>query len=572
MRHHIQYLYSALIPALQIQIILLLGFILSLGVSFFYMAVNDPRFPTERPWILVTGIVISAVLTALGHLLARYTPYEKNLDLGQGAWTVLFVWIFACSTSSIVFVQAGFPIPTRVEDFDLARRFIDGFYESMSGFTTTGTSILPSVEVFPRSILFWRSLTHWIGGMGIAFMAITLWNYFTTRRSEIINSEAESPHIIAFKSEDESRRSGYDFLKAYIVLSVLCSVLLLSSGYFFRHVPYAHWYDNVFDSLTIMFGTLGTGGFSVYDSSIGLPIMENGLLVTGGLRNEVSEWIIGFFMAFAGMNFALWYTLIFKKNIKNMLKNREFQVLWTFILLSTLAITILLDRSGIHASIFDSLRFAFFNVTNIVSTTGFGNDDFNLWPVGAQAVLFLSYLTGASVGSTSGGLKFTRFMVLFKYMAMQVKNLISGEQKSGFVIDGVRYNDRTSGLILTNIAIYFMLFLGGAVLIMLTSSQAIFSDGTIRSMDFVTGFTASIANLGNIGPSIVNGVSGAGPTGNYSSFSIFAKVVMATLMFIGRVGVLTCLMLMVTRRGLQNLETERAAVEFDSDTPLLLGR
>lgn len=572
LKQRFHYLYSALIPALQIQIILFCGFLLSLGVSIFYQVLDDPRYPVERPVLLFYGILISGGCALLGHFLSKNTTYDHELDLGHGAWVVFFTWMIACSTSGFVFMQAGFPVPSRIEDFAMARRFFDGFYESMSGFTTTGTSVLPSVEAFPRSILFWRSLTHWIGGMGIAFMALTLWRAITTRRSEVINSEAESPHIIAFKNDQESRQSGFDFLKTYSVLSALCFGALYLSGHFFRDIPYAQWYDNFFDSFTIMFGTMGTGGFGVYDSSIGLPIMENGQLITGGLRNQVSEWIIAFFMAFAGMNFALWYSLIFKGRLLHMFKNREFQVFWLFIILSTASITYLLVQSGIHDSVLESLRFAFFNVTNIVSTTGFGNDDFNLWPVGAQAILFLSYLTGAMVGSTGGGLKFIRFIVLFKYLGMQIKNLITGSQKSGFVIDGVRYNDRSSALIITTVTIYFMLFLGGAVVILLTGSQATFTDGTIRGMDFFTGFNAAIANLGNIGPSIVNGVAGAGPTGNYSSFSTVAKVVMAILMFVGRIGVLTCLMLFVTKRGLENMNTERAAVEFDSDTPLLLGR
>ena len=563
---------SVLVPALQSQIILFYGFLLSLGVSYFYLFINDPNYPIENPNVMWLGVVMSLGCVLLGTLISKNKTTKKKLNLGEGAVAICLVWFIACSISSFVFMYAGFPIPDRVAEFGLFRQYIDGFYESMSGFTTTGTSILPSVEVFSRSLLFWRSLTHWIGGMGIAYMALTIFSHFFTRRAEIINSEAESPHIMNFKDEKEAVASGVDFLKAYVVMSIICTVLLIISGFYFRQVPYDHWYTNVFDSLTMMFGTLGTGGFGVYNASVGLPIEEAGKMVIGGLRNPVSEWIITVFMLFSAMNFGLWFVLIFKKNIKSMFKNMEFRAFWAFVLITGFGIAYILYSLGVHTTIESSLRYAFFNVATIISTTGYANDNFALWPVAAQGLLFASYLVGACVGSTGGGLKFTRFLVMFKYIGIQIKNMIHGKHETNFSIDGVTYNDRSTGLILTNIVLYYLIFLFGAIFIMMSSSQIAFVDGTTKDLDFVGALTASIANLGNIGPALVDGNAGVGPTGNYSAFTTLTKILMSLLMFIGRVGVLTAIMILFIREENDKVSDNIAHVDFDSDAPYVIGK
>lgn len=571
LKKHIQGMLSVIVPALEIQVILALGFLITFFVSIFYYVVGDPRYITEKPSHALIAITVSTGCFFLGKLLRRLFTVENSVDLKHGAFIILWVWVFACSISSMYFILSGFPIPDSAENFSIIRKFIDGFYESMSGFTTTGTSILPSVEVFPRSVIFWRSLTHWIGGMGIAFMAVTLWRGFKTRRSEIINSEAESPHIVVYKSEQDAITSGKDFLKIYGTLSVICLVLLLISGALFRITPYEAWYDNAFDSLTMTFGTLGTGGFGVYDTSVGLmKTLPDGSKILGGLQNPTSEWIIAIFMAFSAINMALWFFTFFKKKPTLMFRNTEFRAFLTFVIFSTVSIWGVLMSIDHYGTLWDNLRYAFFSVATIVSTTGYANVDFAIWPAAAVGILFLSYLVGGSVGSTSGGLKFLRFVVLYKYCKQQLQNLIHGQNQSSFVVDGVKYDVRSAGLIITNIVLFFLIFFIGAVLLLVTSSVLHFSNGEIATLNVETAFTSSIANLGNIGPALVNGIANDGPTGNYSAFSILGKTIMAALMFIGRIGVLTVVMFFIQRITERDIQHAHIEVDFDSDSPLIL--
>jgi trk system potassium uptake protein TrkH len=563
---------AVFLPVLELQISLVFGFAVSFLVSCFYLYVNDLRYPHEEPWILGLGFVLSLFAFLSGRFLGKYVEVEEQTSLAQGAWIVTLTWILACFISSIVFFLAGFPSPDSIADLSLMRRFMDSFFESMSGFTTTGGSILPDVEVFSRSILFWRELTHWIGGMGIVYMAVTLWKHFSLRRADLINGEAETHVYVNYRNEEEAVQSGWDFLKTYGLMSFTMVVLLFFSGIFFRETPYLHWYDNLYDTIVTMLGTMGTGGFMVYNASVGLPVLDEfGQVVAGGLQNPVSEWIIAFFMMFAGVNFSLWYVFIFKRHLKFVLKNREFQAYVLFIFVITGGIAFLLNTHGSGHGVGESLRFAFFTVTTIISTTGFANSDFGVWPVAAQALLFLCYLTGAMVGGTAGGLKFVRFLVFFKYSLIQIVKSISGRPKPvNFLMDGVHYDEEKAGLITLNILAYYVFFLFGGVLVLLTSSKLVFIDGTLADLDFLSGFSAAIASLGNIGPTILAGSANSGAVGNFSAYSDLAKFIMVVLMFVGRVGVLTFLMLFVGGKGFQRVRETRPTVDFDADEPLFL--
>lgn len=563
---------SIFAPALQIQLSLALGFALTFIVSLFYYFLGDNRFPTENPYLPLVFTAISTVFFLLGVFLQKTLPPKESISLRRGAWIVTVAWIIACATSALFYVTAGFPDPANTESFSFVRKFVDGFFESMSGFTTTGASILNSVEVFSRSVLFWRALTHWIGGMGIAYLAITLWKHFRSSREAIINSEAESPDIVTFDSQEQARHSGFEFLKAYGVLTAIMFVLMLASGWLFRLEPYTHWYDNVYDSVTHTFSVLGTGGFSTYDKSAGLPISaENGIIVPGGLQNVVSEWIMAFFMLFAGMNFSLWYILLFQRKPKTVAKNRELRAYLVYVFGASLLIALFLFRADAYTNLEKTLRYAFFNVTSIVSTTGVGNWDFTGWPAPALGILFICFLVGGMVGSTAGGPKVSRFLISYHYLKNQIRHFIYGTHESDDIqIDGNTYTPRIAGVIVASVAIYYLLFLSGAVLLMIFSSVGTLADGSPAYLDFGTGIAASIANLGNIGPAIaISPHINAGPAGNYFAFTSAGKVVMITLMFIGRVGVLTCLMLLLKSRGEAELEENVAEVHFNELAPQL---
>jgi trk system potassium uptake protein TrkH len=555
--------------ALHNQLSLAIGFSIALLVSYFYIFINDARFPVERPEVLWIGFLASFFCFFAGVLLMKNKKRESDLTFKESVWAVVLTWILACSISALVFVLAGFPIPDRVGEFSLFRRFVDGFFESVSGFTTAGGSILASVEVFPRGILMWRSITHWLGGAGIAYLAITVWKYFKYKREKVANAEIEGPNYIEFKDEEEAREAGYDFIKIFSLLTGCLFILLIITGTYFRTVPYQNFYDVIFDAFNHSLSVMGTGGFGTYDASAGLPITENGVSVIGGLRSPASEWVIAFFMFIAGSNLSLWYILFFKGRIKDMFKNTEFRTFVAFVSLMTVGIWLVLVFDNVYSDAFVALRYAFFNVNTILSTTGLATFDFTQWPAAAEALLFCCYLVGGMVGSTAGGLKILRFMVLYKFIVIKIRNMLTGKRESSFVIDGVRYDDSAAALIVVNIVLYLLIFLAGAILIMIVSTKNIFPDGTTKTVDFTSAITASIANLGNIGPAVEIGNINAGPAGNYFAYSEMAKLIMSALMLIGRLGVFTFLMMFITPKGASKLSDQLSEQHFDSDAPIL---
>ncbi len=415
----------------------------------------------------------------------------------------------------------------------------------------------------------WRSLTHWLGGVGIAFLAVTILKSFRWKRETIINGEAEGPNYVHFASERDARTAGIDFLKIFGLLTVVLAVFLMVSGGIFRSTPHIHWYDNVFDAVNHAVSVMGTGGFGVYDASVGLQVLENNQLINGGLRDHVSEWIIAFFMWIAGSNLSLWYALFFKRSTKQFWESKEFWTYTIFVVLITLGIWVDLSLSHVYVHWQDALRVAFFNVNTILSTTGLANTDFTVWPAAAEALLFCCYLVGGMVGSTAGGLKMLRFNLLYKYVQMKLQNLLFGRYKTRVTFDGIRYDGHALGLVAVTIVLYFAAFMLGAILIMITSKYNVLPDGSIKSIDFISAIGASIANLGNIGPAVDIGNLNAGPTGNYYPYSVAAKLIMSGLMLIGRLGIITVIMVFITRRGIESNQEQITRQTFDSDAPIL---
>lgn len=563
---------NIIIPTLQLQIAPALGYGFCVLISLFYLILNNPKYIAERPMVLVFGLATSLFCVWLGNFLSTKFSEFKNTSksLSRGAFIVVFTWMLACTLSAVTFVLAGFPDPHNVENFSFFRKFVDGFYESMSGFTTTGSSILNNVEAFPRGLLMWRSVTHLLGGMGIAYIGLTILQQIFGKREEIINGEAETHIILDYKNEAEARESGFDFIKIYLLLTGLLVLFLAVSGAFFRITPYTVWHDNIYDSVYYSFSTMGTGGFAPYNSSAGLMVTDTvtGKSFIGGLQNPVSEWIIAVFMIIAGSNLAILFDIFYKKNWTVAKQNLELKIYLAIVGVLSIGIGITLWLAKVGYSVEESFRYAFFNVATVISTTGLGNVDFALWPALAQALLFVVYLTGGMVGSTAGGLKVIRFIVGFKYIVQELKNLLYGTNKDRFEVDGVQYNRHNSALIVSTIFLYFVAFFGGLILIMATSQQVSFADGTVKNIDFVSALSVSIANLGNIGPAVAIGTVNAGPTGNYYAFSEISKIVMIFLMFIGRIGILSFMLLFITKEGERHLSINEE--HFDSDLPHLL--
>lgn len=554
-------------------------------------------------------------------LKPNFKPIKVNLN--KAAWVVFFAWAIAILISSVVYLIAGFPsggkpsfvtwsIPPEIyqeiyqswprrlvainqqnpinglslsrsidlfiQNFELFtsfrptinfslsvfwNSFSDSVFESVSGFTTTGSSILPNIEIFPKSVLFWRSFGQWLGGMGMAYMAATFIKKFLVSRNEIINSEVESPTILEYETELEARKSGMKFFLAYFSMTMICVGLLLVSSLLFRNQSIG-FAGSLFEALIHGMGAVASGGFSNYNSSVGNGHRYNvdGTFAVAGLQNHISEWIMAVFMLFSGINFGIWYIVLFnRKQVSRVWRNRE---LWVY-----LAIVLFLT-TGIWAGMIDnqeflganpqyqnpinSLRYAFFNVSTIISTAGYSNTDFTRWPSICLGLLFACFLLGGCVGSTSGGLKISRFVIMYRFAEMEIKNIIFGNHRFSFVEDDIKYNYKKASIVILNIAIYFILFLVGGVLIMATSPVVKFVDGSIDQVDFVSAMTASLSTLGGIGPAASVGVVDAGPNGNYGAYSSSAKWIMSFLMYFGRVGVISIFMMFMTKKGESEVE------------------
>lgn len=565
----LDFIAGILAPSLQVQITLFVGFLFCLPVSYFYKFQDRPDLVPENPNLILIGLGLSLSCYLIGNLIYQLFDINHHISLRRGAWIVFISWFIACSISAILYFLAGFPDPINVDSMSIGRRIVDSYYESVSGFGTAGTSILKSVEIFPKSLLLWRTLTQWIGSMGIAYLAITILKKFAVSRSEIINSEIETPNQIEFHSDEDARQSGWRFLIVYASFTMVAFALLYVSGAFFRYGPYLHWYDNFFDSLNFALSAVSTGGFAVYDSSVGLPASGLGSQIIGGLQNPVSEWILAVFMLLGGTSFILWYSALFEGKIKKLWQNLELKSYLGFVVIVTGILWLILEQNHTYLNIFENLRYAFFNVATIVSTTGLVNQDFTKWPIQAQGLLFSCYLVGGCVGSTAGGLKFNRFLVMFKYAYIQTKNLIFGKNQSNFALDGVLYNERSAGIILLNMILYFLIFMAGTVILLLSSSSITLPNGVTQNLNLEAAFTATIANLGGIGPAAFSSVVQAGPVGNYYAFSSLGKIAMMILIFIGRIGVLSILMLFITQRGQRQLYNSTPTKDLDSDRALL---
>lgn len=546
---------------------------LGLGIVFvlsLYWKYLDPRqFSNENPLHILAVGMFSWGLVSIGYILRNIwdLPYQQSVSMRQSVFILSLTWFLAIFTSSILYVLSGFPDPAN--QFGSVRVWVDALFESTSGFGTVGSSILPSVEVFPKSVLAWRIMTQLIGGMGIIYFFFTVFPKTLIEREVVQNAESEGPNYIHYPTDEDVRKAGRQFLAVYGIMIFLLSCFLMISGAIFRQTPYAYVQDNVFESVSYAVSTIATGGFAVHDTSVGLPL-ENGL--KGGLQNPVSEWIIAVFMLSAGMSFGIWYLILFRPGlIRHIRHSTELLTYGLLMCGSVVIVGVNLLRSGNYSSIEEVARYSFFNVATIFTTTGLGTTNFHLWPAGATAVLFLLYFVSGMTGSTTGGLKLTRYLILFRYSWMKLYNFVYGKFKTRFTIDGVRYDERQASLVVITVFFYFFLLIIGTIGILLVSPTAEFVDGTTREVDLLSALLAALANLGNIGPTTSLGNVDSGPIGNYSAYNVGAKLILVILMYIGRIGILTFLMHFISNRGMRNIDESVIEEDFDADEPILKG-
>lgn len=437
-----------------------------------------------------SGILISALITlALGGL--SFISKKKNDEIRpkEGFAVVTLSWIVFGLLGSLPYVLSG-AIPS----------FTDAFFETMSGFTTTGATILTEIESLPHGILFWRSLTHWLGGMGIIVLSIAILPFLGVGGFQLFKAEAPGP--VADKLKPRVTETAKILWVVYAGFTLLETILLLFGGMDF------------FDAICHSFATLATGGYSTKNTSVAY------------YGSAYIDYVIIIFMIIAGTNFSLHYRLI-KGDFKRVFKNSELRFYLSLIVAATIIIglDIYLHNYGNFA---DSLRYGLFQVAAIITTTGFGTADYEQWSVSSQLILFSLMFVGGMAGSTGGGMKVMRVLLLIKFGYNELVKLIHPQAVIPIRINGNVVDTK----IMINVAGYFVTFalIGVASAILLS----------MMGIDIITSISLIAATMNNIGP----GLGMVGPTDNYGFLPIAAKWLLSFLMLIGRLELFTVLILL----------------------------
>ena len=423
----------------------------------------------------------------LGVPLVRKQPANKVFYAKEGCVTVALSWIVMSLMGALPFVFSGV-IPS----------IVDAMFETVSGFTTTGASILKDVEVLPRCMLFWRSFTHWIGGMGVLVFLLCLLPMSGGGYSMNL-MKAESPGPSVSKLVPKVRSTAKLLYGLYVALSLLELTLLLLGS-----MP-------LFDALCTTFGTAGTGGFGIKNSSI-------------GEYSAYIQSIVTIFMILFGINFNV-YFLLYMRKPKEALRCEEAGWYLAIIAVSTLIITVFIRNS--FPDLVTAFRHAAFQVGSIITTTGFSTVDFNVWPAVPRAILVLLMFIGACAGSTGGGIKVSRIVLLFRTMTREIGQIIHPH-----MVKKLKFEGRVVGQeVLRSVNAFMVAY----VLIFAVSTLFVCLDG----FDLVTSFTSVAATLNNIGP----GLELVGPASNFSCFSDLSKIVLIFDMLAGRLEIFPLLVL-----------------------------
>ncbi len=440
----------------------------------------------------VRAFLITAVITAAaGALLSLVKPGKSSIYAREGFAITGLSWIVLSIFGCLPFVISR-QIPG----------FIDAFFETVSGFTTTGSSILTDIESLDNAMLFWRSFTHWIGGMGILVFSMIIVPLGGKRSMYILRAEAPGPS--SAKLVPKMRDTAAILYGIYFAMSALLLVLLLAGG-----MP-------LFDCFINVFGTAGTGGFSNHGASI------------GHYDSEYFEVVIGIFMLLFGVNFNIYY-LIFLKRFRAAVRSEEFH--WYLGIVAFAIITIAININSLYGSLHQAVRHSFFSVSSIITTTGFGTMDFNQWPEYSRTLLVLLMFIGACAGSTGGGLKVSRVMLLLRTAKRSMRRMIHSRSVESIRFEGRIMEEDTLNTCMIYLTVYCLVTVASVVLV------------SLNNFPFEVNVTAVIACINNIGP----GLGMVGPAGNFASFSGLSKLVLAFDMLAGRLELFPVLFLFTVK-------------------------
>ncbi len=449
--------------------------VLPLIVSIMYGNSCTPAF-------LITIAV--AVIIALPLIFLCKTD-NKRIYSKEGFVIVSLAWIIMSVIGCLPFVISG-EIPS----------FFDALFETVSGFTTTGASILTDIEGMSEGLLFWRSFTHWIGGMGVLVFVLALSQELPDRSIHIMRAEMPGP--IVDKLVPKAKETAKILYLIYIVLTLAEIVILVLCK-----MP-------LFEAVVHTFGTAGTGGFGVKADSI-------------GSYSPAIQWVIAVFMFIFGINFNLFY-LILLKRIRSVFRSSE---LWVYVgvgVVSCALITFNIYDSCEGLS--EALRLSAFQVSSVMTTTGYATADFNLWPGFSKTLLLILMFMGACAGSTAGGLKVSRVIILVKGMRRELHRLLHPRSVRTLKLEGKRLDEQT----LSSANSYLTVYVASVVVIFLLLS--------IDNFDIETNFSATVACFNNIGP----GLGVVGPAGNFSEYSVFSKLILTAAMLLGRLEIFPLLL------------------------------
>ncbi len=460
---------------------LLLVYAAIMGIPLFYALLGEE--PSTVPFLYT--IVLTSVV---GFILTQHGHKEGRMGVREGFAIVSGAWILTSLFGALPFYLSN-AVPS----------YLDGVFEAVSGLTTTGASVIDNVEALSNSLLLWRSLTHWLGGMGIIVLFIVFLPKIGAGAVNLFNAEVPGP--MAERVLPRIRDNAARLWQIYVGITLLQIVLLVLAG--------MSWFDSVNHS----FATMATGGFSTKNSSIMY------------YNNPLIEFIIIVFMIIAGGNFGL-YFLAWSRGLKHIWQDTEFRIYLAIIAVATLVITLSLWL--VEGEIIFSLRHALFQVTTIMTTTGFASADSDKWPSLAKIILFFLMFIGGSAGSTAGGIKVARLILLVKLGWAELRRAVHPR-----AVMSINYGGKhVDPLMLNTVAVFFFLFM------------AIFAIATIllsaTGLEPFDAMSAVVATLGSIGPGF--GVVGA--TTNYSSINAFGEVVLILCMLLGRLELFTLLVVL----------------------------
>ena len=465
-------------------IIYILGYVLRIeGLLMLPSFLMGLIYGESQGW---TYLAMASACMVIGWLMSRKTPKDTHFYLKDGCVATALCWILMSIFGALPFVFTG-EIP----------RFVDAMFETVSGFTTTGSSILTDVEAMSHPSLFWRSFTHWIGGMGVLVFVLAVVPLSGGSNFQLMRAESPGPSV--GKLVPKVGATARLLYVIYLVMTVITIAALLLSG--------MDW----FHALCISFGSAGTGGFGIVADSC-------------ASYTPLQQWIITVAMILFGVNFNFYYYFLFRK-FRKALEMEE--VRWYFIIIFAAIAVIFFQELDRYATAFEALTHAAFQVGTIITTTGYVTTDFNLWSTASKTVLVLLMFSGACAGSTGGGFKVSRIVILAKAMFREINSYIHPKSIRQVKYDNGPLDNETVRSISVYLATYVLIFIASVFVV------------SFDGFDPVSTFTAVAATFNNIGP----GLEVVGPTGSFFDFSDLSKWVMIFDMLAGRLELFPILIL-----------------------------